>query len=280
MEATMLRRSFLAAALGGSAASALLAIKPALADPRPEYGVIITRVPGALIRAAIEGAFRGTSLRLDNYGPRHGNSWHQANASRLALGPALGGATRTFTIPEARKGPFRYYVNDVNLAGLAAGFAGDRLKLNFRFEKRGTEIKGRCGGGVFDGCVAGSDSTAPDVQWEGDASLDLLLRPVALDGSLSYDRATVRLNGRFQAGGACRAIDVCNLVAHYKERIRESVEGPANAILTSADIRRRVAAALRPVLDRVGIGEVRFVRIDGDTVNVHHRPRSTPSRMG
>ena len=181
----MLRRSFLSAALGGTAASAFLVLKPALADPRPEYGVIITRVPGALIRAAIDSAFRGTALKLHNYGPRHGNSWHLRNGSRLVLGPALGGGAHAFDIPEARKGPFRYYVNDVNLAALTVGFDAGRVKLNMRFEKTGTEIKGRCGGGVFDGCVAGSDSTAPDVQWQGDASLDVLLRPVALAGSIA-----------------------------------------------------------------------------------------------
>src|SRR5262245_6491844 len=49
------------------------------------------RISGAMLASAFEGVFRATTIHLNNYGPRHDETWHKANDSFVRLGPAAGG---------------------------------------------------------------------------------------------------------------------------------------------------------------------------------------------
>ena len=265
MTISVSRRALFAIAAGGIAGAAL----PAFADPRPPWGTR-TRLPLSLLLPLIDGAFAGTTLRLHNYGPRHGNSWHAPLASSLALGARLGGRSQAFTIDEFRNGSFRYYVNDINMSRLAFSRAGGAIRLTLDFESRGTELKGRCAGGVFR-CPVGSDDTAPDIQING-GSVTLDLFPAAHGNSVAFNRVTSAFNGRIQAGGICRSFgDLCDRFTHYKARIRDAIQGAAGSMLAGATVKDLLATRLRPELDRAGVGNVVSAFLEGDNLVVIHR---------
>jgi len=232
-------------------------------------------VNAGLVASAIEGAFRGTQLRLNNYGPRHGDSWHKANDSFLRMSATLGGGERRFDIPEvvirARvkvpllpdpKYTARYYISDVNLASVAVAPAGGTFKITMRFESNGTELKGRCS----DGCVVGSDDTAPDFQING-ARVDVFLTPAALDGSVSYGAARPEFHGHVDGSGLGEFFEN-KVKREIKNRLEPTIAGKLN----EATVRHQVAAATRATLNRLGIGRVNSVRMIGGNLVIDHTP--------
>ncbi len=246
-------------------------VRPAVVSPLKP---VQTRVPGILVKAALLSAFQGTRLRLNNYGPKRGGSWHWKNSSFVRLGPRLGGTSKRFNIPEYRKGSFRYYVNDVKLARLDAGIEGGSFRITARFESKGTEFKGRCKGYK---CVLGSDRSAPDVNWKK-PSIVILLTPGAMNGSLTYRQVQIRVKGKLAGNGPCRLPgDPCNMFTRYKSRIKKAVVFGLSAQLMKPSVRRRLAQQLRPLLDRFRIGSVQSVRVSGGDLIITHykrRPRT------
>ena len=265
MTISVSRRAAFVIAAGGLAGLAL----PAFAEPRPPWGTR-TRVPLSVLLPLLNDTFAGTTLRLNNYGPRHRDSWHAPLTSRLGLGARLGGRSQTFTIDEFRSGRFRYYVNDINMSRLALARAGGAIRMTLDFESRGTELKGRCVGGVLR-CPVGSDDTAPDIQING-GSVTLDLFPAEHNNSVAFSRVDAVFNGRIQAGGVCRSFgDLCDRFTHYKTRIRDAVQGAARTTLAGSAVKDALAAGLRPALDRAGVGNVVAAFLEGDSLVVIHR---------
>jgi hypothetical protein len=235
------------------------------------------RIRTSTIAALIETAFAGTQLHLNNYGSRHGDSWHKANDSFLRLGPALGGRELRFNIPEVvirakvtlpllpdPKYTARYYVNDFNLSGITARAQDGTFKISLNFESRGTELKGRCSAG----CIVGSDGTAPDFQINN-AHLVVSLTPARhVTGGLSYGSVSAAFHARVDASGIGEFFD-----GTVKREIKSRLEPAIVQALSTDDVRTRVAAALRATLDRFGIGSITSVRVEGDDLVIEHIPR-------
>lgn len=245
-----------------------------------------TRIATARLTSLIEGCMRGTQIRINNHGPRHGNSWLVANDSFLRLSSCLGGEEAHFTPPEvAINAPIRvrvrmlYYMNDVNLQLIDVGTEGRSFKLTFQFEDVGTELKGHCikeeliGGGWKD-CPVGTDKGAPDVQIQG-MRVHVLLEPTAYLGGITFGRVQVRFEGSIQAGGICNVhgIDICDRLGHYKREVQQQIEQAFSNLINRGSARPAVARVFREILDARAIGEVRSARIEGDNFVITHSPR-------
>jgi len=158
----------------------------------------------------------------------------------------------------------RYYVHDFNSNLIRTEPVTDALKLTIRFESRGVELKGRCSAG----CVAGSDSTAPDFQINN-ARVDVTFAPAALDGSISYASPRGEFHANVDASGIGEFFD-----GRVKSEIKRFLEPAIASALSDLAVRRRVAAAVRPQLDRLGIGRVTGVRMVGSRdIVIDHVPR-------
>jgi hypothetical protein len=234
-------------------------------------------VPAILVAAAIGVNFEGLQVHLNNFGRRHGDSWHVAASSFVRLPAGLGGRTITFTIPElvirARvhlplvpdpRFTARYYVSDFNTNLVRTEPFSGAIKITVRFESRGVELKGRCSAG----CIAGSDSTAPDFQINN-ARVDVIFALAALDGCISYASPRGEFHANVDASGIGEFFD-----GQVKSTIKRMLEPAIASALNDLTIRRRVAAAVRPQLDRMGIGRVTAVRMVGERdVVIDHVPR-------
>ncbi len=265
------------AAAAAIAVPATLGGFQAAADPIPakttqlaQSRLQLTRIPMILVTAIMNSAFRGTRMRLNNYGSSR-RPWFLANDSTLTLSSRLGGGTIRFSIPEYRAGATRYYVRDVNLRGVSVTQLNTVIRIGLFYDSRGVELKGHCWGWILK-CPAGNDSSRPDVNIDN-MRVVIRLLPTALDGSVSYGRVWVRFNGRIQARGVCRlAGDPCNAYLRYKPLIRNAIGIAVRRQLLQIAVRRRVARALRPLLDSRGIGRVVMAYIHRNDLVVVHRP--------
>ena len=235
----------------------------------------IIRIDAGLIASQIENAFRGTTLRLNNYGPRRGDSWYLANDSLLRLGAPLGGREHRFTIPEvvirARvkvpllpdpKYTARYYISDMNLIRVSVAAEGAALRIRMEFDSRGTELKGRCSAG----CVVGSDDTAPDFQINR-SRVDVSLTPAVFRDGLAYSSVNAQFSARVDSSGLGEFFE-----RRVKSEIKSRLEPAIVNALNNDDVRMRIYSALRPTLDTARIGVVRSVRLEGRNLVIDHTP--------
>jgi hypothetical protein len=228
------------------------------------------RLDMGVVSGLIQEKFRGTQIRLTNYRPSD-------RISYVRLGPDLGGREFQFTIPEYRNDPFRYYVNDINLSNIVGGYEGGAIRLRFLFEEAGVELKGRCRGG-FPICLAGPDDTAPDAHIRG-LQVDVLLTPAMFTGArgssadLSFGDVTVRAKMRLDIRGICDVVP-CGEVERFAEReIKRQVEEAVRKMIDTREVRAVVAGALRPSLDRLRIGTIQGVYVEGRSLVIRHIPR-------
>jgi hypothetical protein len=222
------------------------------------------RLEGAQLAALIEAAFRGTQVQLNNYGPRHGDSWHKANDSLIRLGPGVGGGELRFDIAEIRGAAGRrYYVDHLSLTRLSVRPETGAVKLLLEFEKRGAEIKGRCAGEAS--CFGASDDPAPDFS-VNNARLELYLTPTRdPSGGIGYGPVRAAFSVVVDGAGMGELAD--GLV---ERQIKAAVEASARQALDQRTVQDHVVAALRPALDKMQIAAVAGVQMDGQDLLVEY----------
>jgi hypothetical protein len=233
----------------------------------------VTRVPAPLVASWLNGALSGMRIHLDNYGPQHGQSHHEPNASYLAMGST----TLPFTIPDFQYdidcgilcpdlGQARFYVNDVNSQSIGVGWASSAFAVDVAFESAGREIKGYFTDGTT-GIVA--DDLMPDVQVDN-AHVKMRLVPVVdTAGGLTYSlQQGPDFSGSIQATGPCSVFgyDACDWITDYKSKLTSSVRSNLGAVLTSSTARAAVGDALKPLLASAGISTVKALFVEGDTI--------------
>jgi hypothetical protein len=237
----------------------------------------VTRINASSLAAIIEGIFRGTVIHLNNYTPRKHtvgsrDSWHLANDSFLRRSAAMGGAETRFSLEEVSQGPLRYYVRDFNLSRITVQPEADAFRVSFQFEDRGAdEIKGRCSNttaSIDVACAAGSDDTAPDFEINS-ARVDIRLPPVRnADGDLTYGPVGVTFDASVEGGGLGDFFE-----SRVKRSIRSNIEPRITSLVDDSVLRRTVARALRPALDRARVGSVITVRFEGSDLVIESYPR-------
>jgi hypothetical protein len=228
---------------------------------------------GSLITAQVQNLFAGTQMRLNNHGPQRGRTNHIANDSVIQFPASLDNRSIRFDIPEFRSDPYRYYVQDINLRSISTRISGEYLSLTLRIEGDGPEFRGYCVTGNL-ACLPGRDDSAPDIQWQRDPRIEILLRPIAREGSITFGEVQVRVHGDIQAGGVCSIIDLCHLATHYEREIQRAIANNLRAFLNQTSVRRMVARGLRPVLDAIDIGHVMTAELRGGQLVVSYLPRA------
>lgn len=228
------------------------------------------RIPVSLLAALIQAKFRGTQIRLNNYGRRHGNSWYKGNDSQVRLSSALGNGTRRFSIPAVNKIPYRYYISNVNLRSINVGQNGSRFKISLAFESSGVEIKGRCATGNIlkrTLCAVGSDKAAPDVQMNNAVATVLLTPAISSDrSSITYSSISTDFNAKIQAQGVCKIAGLCNKIFSYKRKIKNGIKSAMFSMLNRNSVRSAVANALRGEIRQRGIRQISGIQIIGQNL--------------
>jgi hypothetical protein len=227
----------------------------------------------------INAVLVGTQLHLNNFGPKHGNSWHKANDSYIQLPSAFGGQTYRFDLPELRKdldcgllcpdlGDAKFYVQDWNLDRTQLAWQNSSFKLSLGFESNGREIKG-----FHTGAVSLGDDGMPDAQIDK-AQLEVYLKPVAVNGRLTYQVLNTDFKANIEATGACKVLgfDICNFLFSYRDTITDQVEAQVKARLNAPTLRNQIAALVQATLNDLGLGSIAItqVTVEGDDVIIRY----------
>lgn len=248
--------------------------------PQPEPPGTEVSLPATLISTLVNNAVQGSQLHLNNFGPKHGNSWHKPNDSYIRLSQPLGGTEHRFNLPEKTVdldcgtfcpdlGTGRFYVQDWNLQTVQVAWQRPQFKLSLLFESNGREIKG-----FHTGSVSLGDNGLPDANIDN-ARLDVLIKPVVLNGRLTYQVVSTDFNANIQATGACNVfgIDICKRFFDYKGELTSQVESQVRSRLNDPALRDRIGTVIQPVLTQFGIGTVTKVSVNGDNLVIRHTGR-------
>lgn len=173
---------------------------------------------------------------------------------------SLVGSTERFTLPaENISKPahdWRYWVQDIRSDDSNFWWDENRnhFVLDVRFEGNGSEIKGTC-----PGCLVGNnDKRAPDINWKGARLARLRMRPIPYEGSVTIEVLDVELFGEFDLNGFLESI-FPRMVRNMENKMKTRIEAEANQILNNPSRRRDIANILRPILEAMGIRNVRRI---------------------
>lgn len=206
--------------------------------------------------SVIKSKLHGSKIRLNSYGKRRGYSWHKKNDSYVKVGNFY---NKKFNIPELKKGPYKYNVNDINLKSYNITAENGRFRLNFYFENHGNEIKGRCKGKWYKTgalCINGSDGSAPDVHINN-AIATAYLTPSVRNHSISFSNVTVDFNANVRVGKTCRKISYCRiLVGRVKNILRNVIRNQIRAALNKNSLKNLIANKTKTVLNKKGIKRI------------------------
>ncbi len=238
----------------------------------------VTTIDGGLIAAGARAKFSDLQLHLNNFGPRHGNSFQLDNSSFFKSGTT----NQTFTIPEASinmklcsyffcpsLGHALFYVKDMNLSSTSFVWTdAGNMQMTVKFESSGREIQG-----FYSNSTTGSvsDALMPDAEIN-DASVTVTLLPVSdgAGGVTFVATGTPVFNGTIQATGPCSVSgwDACDALFGYKSTISSAFANAATATINSPAIQAEIAHQVRPLLDSAGIGYVKGVYVSGYNVTL------------
>jgi hypothetical protein len=238
------------------------------------------------VAALFRAVFAGTRVRLHSLGRERADgaslTWHERDASVIRLGPLAGGAEARFTIPEVAidagpRGRLKYYLNEVTARSMTAEWLDAGVRLIFRLDGVGAELKG------FHTAFPRSlrDIGAPDVALK-EVRIHAVLPVAARAASLSYDPVRVEFAAAVAAAGPCqhKGVDLCAELRRFSTRLAALVERELTALLNREETRDRVAEAARvrlPDLMRparaAGFGEVTGVKAAGEDLAISYRLR-------
>jgi hypothetical protein len=232
-------------------------------------------VNGSVLTASIEGAAKGTEMKLHNYGFKIGDSWYAKDKSYIKLGPGLGGQKLVFGFGGAEQDPWRYYVRDVYMSSADATLTDTQIRLRLHFEDEGEELKGHCSTSKIAyelACLVGDDKAAPDVDMTN-IWLDVLFTPgVDNKGRVVVVSASANFHADLQAQGVCNIVDICNLLTGYKTNVEKSVNATIIGLITSPLVMDSVSNALATAMAKLKIGYAIDARIENGDLVVKHIP--------
>jgi hypothetical protein len=249
-----------AALLGAAAAPALAGIPDRVRPPVPRQATIFLGLAASQMGAQVGGL----EVRLHNYG---GDGEVQRNASSIRFSPT---EIEMIDIPPVTRGGNRYFLNDINLnRRLVRAASGLGLRMILGFESRGRELIGYCRGT----CLAGPDSSAVDIHLN-EIRVDIVYLPEVYAGGITFVPGDIGFTASIRAGGICGGPDICNVLTNYRTHIHRAIRSRIGAHLRAERHKARIAAAVRPALDLLGIGQVQAVRVQGMNLLITHLPRA------
>ena len=175
-------------------------------------------IPRETLRQAFADAFGQADLKLDNFGPKQGNSWLQQQ-SHLRIGTetvplSLPHLQFELNVGTALRKWF-FYLDEIHADSMSVDWKDNqRLRLRIRLEKEGEEIKGRCIRRKIDGdwkeCAGIVDRDGHIRRAGGLPRFDLHFRPVAYEGGLA---PAADIGAHTLKGGVFFSSQFCNFSA-------------------------------------------------------------------
>ncbi len=153
-----------------------------------------------------------------------------------------------------------YYLNDVKSQITRVKYDKKMFYLTVEFEKDKSEIKGKC-----PGCRVGKDKRAPDVNWQ-DPKVRVALRPVAHNGSFTFEVVRVDLMGKFKLNGPTEKF-FPSISRYFKSLIADKVKKGIKSALDNDRIKNTIASAFKSEVNRLKIGQVKS--IDFSKTNIY-----------
>ena len=164
----------------------------------------------SLLTNQLRQRLRGTTGRLNTYGPRHNDSWFLDNDAFLSF-PNTSGSGDPVIVPisglsEIVRDARRYNFNDINLSGLNVTSDDQYLRLALNWESEGPEAIGHC---VDDaGCGAGT----PTLQ-VNDLVIGVGFRLEAAGGRIQYESNDIPTLITYNGSADCGILtDLCNAI--------------------------------------------------------------------
>ena len=205
-------------------------------------------VPKAVVSAAFNAALSSVSVNLDNYGSKHGTSWHEDSSYVLLPG----GSQKNFSIPEqtfkvTKWRKLRHYIDDMRTSNIQASVNGGRIDVSVFFENQGEEVKGRCIRRRLGKWKECSLPLERDIHLNN-AQILASLTPVAYKGTISFANASARFTTDIKiASKLCQAFSgICGWIeSKIKNELTGQIEGQFNNQLNTSAVKTAVANSIR-----------------------------------
>lgn len=153
-----------------------------------------------------------------------------------------------------------YFLNDVKSDVTRVKYENKQFYLTIAFEKERNEIKGKC-----PGCRVGKDKRAPDINWE-DPKLRVVLRPVAYNGSFTFQVVRVDLLGKFKLNGPTQKF-LPSIAAFFKSAIAKKVKAQLERTLNNDFVKQTISYAFKPEVRKLNIGYIK--RVDMSKTDIY-----------
>jgi len=202
--------------------AAVLAAGVAAAAPAAAETATVV-IPREALRQAFADAFGQAALKLDNFGPKQGNSWLEQQ-SHLRIGTQTVPLSLPYLQFQLKIGTalrkWFFYLDEIHADSMSVDWKDNqRLRLRIRLEKEGEEIKGRCitrkVNGDWRECTGIVERDGHIRRPGGLPRFDLHFRPVAYDGGLAPEPGmeTTLLKGAvFFSNAFCNFSGLCGAI--------------------------------------------------------------------
>ena len=204
-------------------------------------------VPKAAVVTAFNGALSTTKVHLDNYGSKHGTSWHKDSSYVL-----LGGSKQNFSVPEqtfnvTKYRKLRHYIDDMSTSNIQAVANGANIQVSAFFESQGEEVKGKCIRKRFGKWKECSLNMERDIHLNN-AHVVMSLKPVAYNGSISFGSASASFKTDVKvASRLCQAFKgICKWIeGKIKNELTGQINKQFNNQLNSTALKNKVANSVK-----------------------------------
>lgn len=194
----------------------------------------------SLLAATVATQLRGTTGKLNTFGPRVGDSWFKAGDSWMKFPNAIRPDTMYFDqLREILISPRRYYYNDIRLRNISGQANKQYIRMNVSWEGDGPELRGECVNDV--GCMFGT----PTVQIDN-LNIQINVRPFVAGGTITYDPHDIQVEFSYVFNADCGILaDLCKEI--FKDPMQNAFFQTrfmlAN-VMGSDAVRNQISAAL------------------------------------
>ncbi len=154
---------------------------------------------------------------------------------------------------------WEYSLNDIKSEITRVSYSKNIFYLTINLEREGNEIKGRC-----PGCRFGKDKRAPDINWT-DPKLHILIKPIAYNGSMSFEVIRVDTMGKFKLNGPTSKF-FPSVAAYFKGQIGKIIKSNMEKTFNDSSVKRMLANAFAPEIRKLNVGYVKRIDISRENI--------------
>ena len=181
------------------------------ANPNPNQ---LTTIKYGLWNTVFDLALKNVRIKINNYTPddfKHTRDntfrWVKPNDSSFELIDDKSPYRKVFNIKPFRKDPMTIYIHDLRLSRARTSHERGKVKISLFFEEDGIEIRTNCVDNF--GCAGIGN---PNFHFKN-ARIDVLFKPIVVNGKITYKEADVRLSGHLNHVGVNLGVAVIQGIA-------------------------------------------------------------------